>query len=252
MKTLHSSLLEPYEHKILHAFSTRHDGVSKPPYYQNNLAFHVNDDLEDVKENHLQFSKYLGYPQERLMHMNQVHGDTIMIIDEQTDLKNIPTCDAMITQLPKVPLMVMVADCIPVLLYDPIHQAIGVVHAGRAGILKQIIPKTIQHMIQEFSSSPDDICVVLGPSIRQCCYKVGQEILDETIALKMNHAIENRQGHYYLDLITLAHDQLAEIGITQEHIDTSPYCTACHNNLLFSYRASQQNCGRFAGVMMLR
>jgi len=251
MRSIHSQLFKKHEN-ILHAFSTKQNGHSKPPFSQNNLAYHVNDNLLDVQENHLHYAQYLNYDIKKLVYMDQVHGDSIHIITQHSDLSQIPSCDALITQEKNIPLMVMVADCIPILIYDPIHQVIAVVHAGRAGIFKKLIPKTIQTMQESYHSKPSDIIIVLGPSIRQCCYEVGIEIYNEAKALSYEYALQIKGKHYYLDLISIAKQQLAEIKVNKNNIDILDYCTACHHNLFFSYRAEENNTGRFSGLIMLK
>ena len=171
MRSVHSSLLSKHS-DLLHAFSTKQNGFSIEPFAQNNLAYHVNDNTQTVYKNHIHYAQYLNYNIESLVHMNQIHGDKIVIIDKDTDLTKIPQCDAMITKEKEIPLMVMVADCIPILIYDPIKKVIAVVHAGRTGVFLKILTKTLQMMQRSFKSSAEDLLIVLGPSIRNCCYEV--------------------------------------------------------------------------------
>jgi YfiH family protein len=109
--------------------------------------------------------------------MYQTHGDNIQTVNKNSP-NEIKNCDALITNEKNLPIMVTVADCIPVLIYDEKKEVIAVVHSGRAGCFKHIVKKTIQKMEQQFSSNLKDIKVHLGPSIKKCCYEVGQEILD--------------------------------------------------------------------------
>jgi len=251
MQSVTSSLLSHYP-DLLHAFSTKAKGFSIKPFSQNNLAYHVNDDPQTVRKNHLNYSKYLDYDINRLVHMNQVHGDKIRIIDKDSDLSLVTECDALITQEKKIPLMVMVADCIPVLMYDPINKVIAVVHAGRAGVFNKIIPKTIKTMQKHFNSEPVNIITVLGPSIHPCCYQVGQEIYKEAKRLAYDYAIRIQDESYYLDLIAIVKEQLKEVKVKKQNIEISKYCTSCNHELFFSYRAEQNNTGRFSGLLMLK
>jgi len=251
MQGITSPLLTPYKN-LSHAFSTREGGYSKTPYLGNNLAFHVKDDLETVKKNHLDFSLYLGYPLNRLVHMNQVHGDSIVIVNEASDLRKVPTCDAIITNLKNTPLMVMVADCMPILIYDPIKKVIAVVHAGRAGVLSKILPKTIQKMIDYYHCNNTDLLVVIGPSIHKCCYEIGLELQNEIEKDGYSYALQTKGSSYYLDLEAIIIQQLKTLKIKDEHIDFSPYCTSCNNDIFYSYRAEKNICGRFCGLLMLK
>ena len=249
MKTINSELLSQYN-EIMHAYSTRLDGVSR---YGNNLAYHVNDIKEDVDKNHRLLASYLYYPLNKLIHMNQVHKDDILIVNKAYNYKETPTCDALITNEKNVPLMVMVADCIPVLIYDPVKKVIAVVHAGRAGIFKEIIPKTINKMKEIYGSESKDIIVSLGPSIHQCCYEVGKDIKEETEQLGYGYAVKiDEKSNYYLDLVSIGYQQLIDLGINSENIEKSPYCTACNTDTFYSYRAEDKSCGRFVGIIMLK
>ena len=248
MKTIKSTLLSPYKN-LMHAYTTRLDGNS---HFGNNLAYHVNDIIEDVDRNQYELALHLDYSFESLIHMNQVHRDKIVSINDSTEVGEIPICDAVMTQEKNRPLMVMVADCIPVLIYDPVQEAIAAVHAGRAGIFTEIIPKSIKKMQKNYGSKEKDLLIVLGPSIHQCCYEVGADIRDLSVNSGYGYAIRSDRGRYYLDLISIANKQLEACGIENKHIEISSLCTACNTDTFYSYRAEKNNCGRFAGVIMLK
>ena len=233
----------------MHAYTTREEGHS---VLGNNLAYHINDIKEDVDRNQNELALHLGYSFKRLVHMNQVHGNKIIAIDNSSKIYTIPTCDAVITQEKNRPLMVMVADCIPVLVYDPVHEVIAAIHAGRAGIFSEIIPKSIKKMQQNYGSKTTDIVVHLGPSIHQCCYEVGVEIKEEAERSGYDYAIQTNRNKYFLDLLSIADRQLKACGIQQEHIEVSSHCTACNTDTFYSYRAEKNYCGRFAGIIMLK
>lgn len=248
MKTITSKLLSPYKN-LLHAYTTRVEGYS---VHGNNLAYHVNDTKEDVDQNHIELAKYLHYPLDKLVHMNQVHGKSITTVDNLHDHSTIPTCDAIITQEKNTPLMVMVADCIPILIYDPVKEVIAAIHAGRAGIFTQILSKTIEKMKQQYGCAEENLLVSLGPSIHKCCYEVGSEIKDEAEKNGLGYAITTLHNKYFLDLISIAHQQLEKVGVKKENIEFSAYCTACNTEKFYSYRAENNTCGRFSGLIMLR
>ena len=252
MRVIHSSLLSDHTDNLLHAFTTRIEGFSLKPFYQNNLAYHVNDDPKKVQQNHMRLAQYLDYDFERLVHMDQVHGDTIKIIDNDSDLNHIPQCDALITKEKNIPLMVMVADCIPIMIYDKEEKVIAVVHAGRAGVFAQLLPKTLKTMQMRFNSNKQNLIIVLGPSIHKCCYEVGKEIKEEAEKLGYAYAIHSDNGNYYLDLISIIKEQLQDMNILKENIEYSPFCTSCHKDLFFSYRAENKITGRFCGLLKLK
>ncbi len=239
--------------KLIHTYTTRHGGTSKPPFDTNNLAFHVGDDATLVEQNHALLAKQLGYDLGRLVHMRQIHSDIVVVVDpERHNFDNPPECDALVTDRPGIPLMVMTADCTPVLLFDPVHNVIAVAHAGRAGALKGIVPKTIGKMCSDFGSNIEDISVVLGPSIHGCCYEVGEKIAKEVTDEGYGSAVIAREGSYYLEVNAIIKKQLEGLGIQKEKLEDINICNACENQDFFSYRADHQNTGRIAGVLMLK
>ena len=247
-----STLLNSYK-QIQHLFTTRKDGISKSPFNSNNLAFHVGDKHEDVIQNHLQLAKQMGYKHTDLVHMRQIHSDKIIIVDPDIhNFDNPPECDALITDQVNIPLMVMTADCTPVLFFDSVKNIIAVAHAGRAGAIKGIIPKTIKKMCSSFGSKRENITVVLGPSIHGCCYEVGEKVAKEVIEDGYDFAVIAKDGHYYLEVNAIIHRQLREVGIKRENIEDLNICNACENKDFFSYRADKQKTGRIAGVIILK
>ncbi len=252
MQNLSSKLLNRCQ-QITYTFTTRHEGLSVSPFNTNNLAFHVGDNSEDVIQNHLKLAQKMGYQHSDLVHMRQIHSDTIIIVDPDIhNFENPPECDALITDIANIPLMVMTADCTPVLLFDSVKNVIAVVHAGRAGAVKGIVPKTIEKMCTGFGSNLEDITVVLGPSIHSCCYEVGEKIANEIMENGYGLAIVYENEKYFLDVNTIIHKQLKESGVHKENIEDMNICNACENQDFFSYRADNQKTGRIGGVLMLR
>ena len=252
MNFIKSELLTPCK-EITHLFTTREGGVSKAPFNSNNLAFHVGDNSEDVIQNHLKLAQKMGYQHSDLVHMQQIHSDKIIIVDPDIhNFENPPECDALITDIANIPLMVMTADCTPVLLFDNVKDVIAVAHAGRAGAVKGIVPKTIEKMCTSFGSNIEDITVVLGPSIHSCCYEVGEKVANEIMENGYGLAIIYENEKYSLDVNTIIHKQLKESGLHKENIEDLNICNACENQDFFSYRADKQKTGRIAGVLMLR
>ena len=252
MQNLSSKLLDSFS-QIIYTFTSRHNGLSGSPFNTNNLAFHVGDKHEDVIENHLRLAQKLNYKHNKLVHMQQIHSDTIITVDPDIhNFENPPECDALITDKTRIPLMVMTADCTPVLLFDNIKNIIAVAHAGRAGAVKGIVPKTIEKMYSDFGSKVEDICVVLGPSIHGCCYEVGEKIAKEVTDDGYDYALIKKEGSYYLEVNTIIKRQLEGSGIKKENIEDLNICNACENRDFFSYRADHQKTGRIAGVLMLK
>ena len=233
-------------------FTSRNGGISQSPYSTLNLAFHVGDKIEDVIENHRLLGEKLNYDYHDLIHMRQIHSDIVTVTDSTMHFTAPPQCDALITNRINVPLMVMSADCTPILIYDPIHHAIGAVHAGRAGALKGILPKTLHAMQEHFGTSPENVHIVLGPSIHGCCYEINETIANEVKEKGYEDALLYQKEKVYLDVNTILYLQLRAMEIASHCIESASQCTSCHSQEYFSYRAHKQNTGRIAGVIILR
>lgn len=248
MKTTSSNLISsPY---VTACFTGRDGGVSISPYHSANLAFHVGDNLDHVVQNHDILADKLHFNRHSLIHMRQIHSDKIVIVDETLSFDTPPECDALITNRPNTPLMVMSADCTGILIYDPIQKVIAAVHAGRAGALESILPKTIQKMGKAFGSLSENLQIALGPSIHGCCYEVNEMIASECMAKGYASALRREDEKVFLDVNTILLKQLNELNIG--NIEVCDHCTSCRCDEYFSYRADAQHTGRIAGVIMLR
>lgn len=160
-------------------------------------------------------------------------------------------CDALITDKNNTPLIVMVADCSPILFYDDVQKVIAVAHAGRQGAFKNIIKNVVESMACEFNSKAEDIYVSIGANIGSCCYEVGSEIYHEALAIGLQYAFEYKDGNYYLDISKILKTQLLACGIKKENLEISKECSCCKNQKYFSYRADGVT-GRFCGVILLK
>lgn len=155
--------------------------------------------------------------------------------------------DAFITDKPNLPLAVFSADCLSVFLYDPKTPAIGLAHAGWRSTQENIIAKTLRLMRDKFNTRAEDLYAGLGPSIRNCCYKVGAEF-----AGLFAYGLLKNNAHYYLDLAGINRKQLLDSGVRGINIFDSGICTSCQNEELFSYRREGKDCGRMMSVIMLK
>jgi len=236
-----SKLLNKFTN-LTHCFTTRKSG---------NLAFHVNDNPIHVERNHEALAKELNYKKKSLIHMKQIHSNSLHVVSEDDNFYNPKTCDALITNKVNTPLMVMVADCSPILFYDDEQKVIAVAHAGRAGTFKNINKVVVESFINDYNTQISSLHVVIGASIGVCCYEVGLEIYEECKELNMKYAIESRDNKYYLDIRKILKKQLLELGINEEDIDISKECNCCKNDEYFSYRANNKT-GRFAGIIQLK
>ncbi|MCT7527220.1 peptidoglycan editing factor PgeF [Aliarcobacter cryaerophilus] len=223
------------ENRVFYTFTDENDG---------NLAFHVEDNEINVIKNRKNLALKLGYNYEDLVYMNQIHSANIIVVDENSP-KLVDNCDSIITRSKNLPLMVMVADCIPILMFDDKKGIIAAIHAGRNSTFLEIAKKTAEVFIEKFSSNPEDINVVFGASIQKCCYEVSEDL---------SKIVENSFGkefveNNYIDLQGINKKQLNDLGI--KNIEISNICTKCGDKPYFSYRKDKKT-GRFAGIIILK
>jgi purine-nucleoside/S-methyl-5'-thioadenosine phosphorylase / adenosine deaminase len=176
----------------------------------------------------------------------QIHGTDIIVAHGGAEAsKTCPDADAFITNEKNLPIAIRTADCVPVFIYDPLRRSIGLAHAGWKGTQQEIAVKTVQKMKKQYKCDLSSLKVILGPSIRECCYQVGEEFLNHF----PNHVIE-REGFLYADIVGTNRDQLQLAGVLQENIVDTGICTCCHKNY-FSFRRDAEKAGRMISLMML-
>jgi len=209
-----------------------------------NIAYHVTEDKIGVDKARENLAKKYNFPLENLQYMDQIHSNLVQTISCET---NPQTCDGLVTNRLNTPLMVMVADCIPILFSDNVKNVIAVAHAGRVGTFEKIALNTIKKMKSEYNSNLKDIEIILGPSIQKCCYEVNEEMVQFVKENFGEEFIQNRN----IDLQRINKKQLLNVGIKEKNISIKPICTKCSNEAYFSYR-NDKTCGRFAGLVMLK
>ena len=210
-----------------------------------NIAYHVTDNTKEVDSNREKLAQKHSYDNTKLIYMNQIHSNIVEIVTSNS--KKPITADAIITIEKNLPIMVMVADCIPIALYDSVNEIIAVVHAGRNGTFLKILEKTIEKMVDELGANVGNIVIDLGPSIGGCCYEV-----DDTLAKICSESFgEQYVKNNHIDLQAINIDQALTMGIKKENIYQSDVCTKCGGKEYFSYRLDS-SCGRFGSVMMLK
>ncbi len=165
--------------------------------------------------------------------MQQIHGSHVVRVSRKNSGMGINNCDALITSDPEIYLRISVADCIPLTLYDPTTNSIGVVHAGWRGLKKKIVVKTIKAMRKEFSIRPKNIIAEIGPHICQKHYEVGKDVAN--IFSEYNEVLMNKNGKFYLDIGKVCMEQLINSGVLQSNIKYNNKCTF-EEPLLPSYR----------------
>ncbi|MGD1213559.1 MAG: peptidoglycan editing factor PgeF [Terriglobales bacterium] len=259
---------------LVHAFSTRHGGVSRVYGGSTlNLGFTQQDSRAAVERNRELFLKALGAANGRkswpLVSLRQIHSDLIHRVDRMPE--HPLAGDGMVTDTPALLLAVQTADCLPIILVDRKRRAVGVFHAGWRGTVKRIVEKGVGEMRKHFGSDPRDLVVAIGPGIRGCCYEVGEEVrikfeaqfayanslfreVKESDPVREKYPLlfltARAPGHsklpvrLFLDLVEANRRQLLDAGVPAKNIDAAAPCTACHSELLFSFRAEKGVTGR--------
>lgn len=240
-----------------HLFTTRFGGVSKGYLRSLNLGFNRGDERENVLQNYQILAEHFGVPREKMTMTKQIHSDIVRVVDAQTMGMGLGQpmrweTDAIITNLPGVPLCGYYADCVVTLLHDPVTKCIGVCHSGWRGTASGILAKTVRRMGEVYGARPEDIRAVIGPSIRQCCFETDADVPDamrETMGAQIEPFIEKRGEKFFPDLQGINQKLLADAGV--RNIVDSGLCTKCHCDTFWSHRATQGRRGVQAGIIML-
>jgi len=179
----------------------------------------------------------------------QKHTDKVIMLDSSLDPK---IGDAVITSRKDILVGVQAADCVPILLYDRVSGVAGAVHAGWRGTAAEILKKSIHTMMDRYHSSPTEVLVAIGPSIRWCCYHVGYEVIE---AMKgttgKGEYVVNRGGKYFLDLATANKYQALSMDVPPDNIWMSDECTFCLTEKYYSYRFAKGPTGRQGGFIRI-
>jgi hypothetical protein len=282
---------------LVHAFSTRRGGLSQAPCAGLNLGFTPSDRRPRVEQNRHRFLAQLGAKDFALASARQVHSSHSLVVtrDGENQLAyqwpgaevsvspatQPPAGDGLMTATPGILLTIRIADCLPLLLVDPQRRVVAAVHAGWRGALARIIEKAVGDMRRAFGSDPRELIAALGPSIRACCYEVGEEVVEafhggfadadrffQPLANRPEAAIDRHAilflsayppGHApehvpaaRLDLTAVARHQLSSAGLKPANILVADYCTACRTDLFFSHRREGGSTGRQVAAIGIR
>jgi hypothetical protein len=238
------------QHGIKHFVSTRHGGVSQGDLGSLNMSFSVGDLPENVRANRAHVAQAMGVDASNLIFGKQTHGNNVALVtghgkDDLTD------ADALITNCRGLCIAVTVADCVPILLYDPENEAIAAVHAGWRGTAANIAQKAALKMAEHFGSKPSQMLACIGPSAGPDQYEVGSEVVNVFASSYAQGVVLRRQpnGKAHLNLWEANRQQLAAIGIQQ--IEMAQICTISQPHEFFSARHFQGKGGRFAAGIVL-
>jgi len=233
--------------KVIAAESTRHGGVSPAPYASLNLGKSTGDTPENVAENRRRFCSALGLASAQLAWSKQVHGAEIQLVTRPGGAEGY---DALITRTPGVFVAVSIADCTPILVYDPKNQAVAAIHAGWRGAAANIIGKTMAALEFHFGTNGADCLAYIGACIDECSFEVGPEV-----AAQFNtdfKRFDPQRDRYFIDLKKSCAAQLAACGVPETQIEISPYSTILNNADYFSHRKENGVTGRMMAVIGIR
>jgi YfiH family protein len=229
---------------LIAAESTRHGGVSTAPYHSLNLGGSTQDSPEHVAENNRRFFDALHVPLHQVAKSHQVHGTDILTV---TSPGRFEGYDALITNVPNVQLAVTVADCTPILIYDPIEKAIAAIHAGWRGTAGQIVRKTVEAMEKAFGTKTQNCVAYIGTCIDEYSFEVGEDVSQhfDSVHKRWDAAKEK----FFVDLKLANKDQLLMTGLKPDNIEVSAYSTVLHNEDYFSYRHEKGLTGRMLATI---
>jgi hypothetical protein len=232
--------------------STRHGGCCKGNYAAFNINRYCGDDDKDIRTNREALCRLLNIADDRLIMPHQVHLTRVAKIDEAfmalTATKRqdvLEGVDALMTNLSGVCIGVSTADCIPVLLYDPIHHASCAIHAGWRGTVQRIVVKAVEAMMQDYGTQPQQLVAQIGPGIHLDSFEVGDEVYEAFAQAGFDmESISKKCDKWHIDLPECNRLQLIATGLMPQSVKVSPVCTFQQATDYFSARRLGINSGR--------
>lgn len=242
----------------IHCFSTRLGGVSTGALASLNLGTHRGDLPQNVRENYRILGSAVGFLPEETVFTRQEHTARLLRVGKADcgtglDREQPFVCDGLLTNEPGVALVCFGADCTPILLFDPVRQAIAAVHAGWRGTAQGIVYQAVLRLQREFGCAPEDLCAAIGPCISRCCFEVGAEVpaaMREALGPAADPAIEAHGAKFHVDLKLLNRIWLTRAGVRK--IDCCDACTMCQPELFWSHRVTGGVRGSQAAIIKLK
>jgi YfiH family protein len=238
--------------RLSHAILTRGGGVSRPPYDSLNMDSSVGDDPECVRENRNRAFALFNRDPQSAPELFQVHSTRILLARRRSAGEPLPQADGVVTDSPSVTLFMRFADCVPILLYDPVRRAAGIAHAGWKGTLAGVAARAVEALREHFGSRPEDLLVGIGPSIGPDHYPVGEKIagaVRSAFGPEAEAWLFRRDDGTHWNLWATNEFILRRSGVA--NIESSGICTACHTEDWFSHRAEHGRTGRFGAMLWL-
>ncbi len=223
---------------VPHAFTTREGGASAHPFNTMNLGRGVGDLPDAVRTNRTRVLAALGRSLAEQVEASQVHGNQAAVVDAADRRRTVPGVDALITRDPGVVLAMHCADCVPLLLVDPVRRAVAAVHTGWRGTAAGAAPAAISAMVGTFGSRPADLLAAIGPAIGPCCYEVDAPVVERFAPWPWRERVVSPapSGRWMLDLWEANRRQIVDAGVPPGSVAVAGLCTAHHPALFFSHR----------------
>lgn len=239
---------------VTHAVFTRRGGVSPAPWAELNVGGTVGDDPENVRENRQRSLRQMGRDPVSMYDVWQVHSAQVVRADAPRSLDQAHhQADIILTDRPEVTLYMRFADCVPILLHDPVRRVVSLVHAGWLGTVRRAAQVAVQAMQAEYGSQPGDILAGIGPSIGVDHYEIGPEVADQVRQVFGQDASAllpgYNKGDIHFDLWSANRLLLERAGL--RHIQVAEVCTACHVEDWYSHRKEHGRTGRFGALISL-
>lgn len=251
-------LTSPLLGTVRHGFSTRQGGVSTGHLASLNLGVTRGDSPENVAENYRRFCGAIGADPARSVLSSQVHETTVRLCTEADAGKGLLhtrdyNADALITNIPDLPIAVFSADCGILLLRDPVHNAVGAIHAGWRGCAAGIVEKTVQAMTHHFSTDPGQLLAAIGPCIGPCCFETDGDVpaaMEAALGSDAAPYLRKNGQKWHVDLGGLNRQWLLRTSVPADRIDLCGICTACHPELFWSHRKMGEARGLQAAMIV--
>lgn len=248
---------------LVQAIFTRRGGLSQSPWASLNMGSTVGDNPEHVQANRRKAFDVLGLDYQAMFDVWQVHSAEVVLATRPRPPAEIHRhADAILTNRPGLALMMRFADCVPILLFDPIHKALGIVHAGWVGTVNQVVARAVDAMRQAYHTQPADLLAGIGPSIGVHHYEVGPEVAAQVRAalgadspgllfpVGEGQAGSSDPERVQFDLWQANRLILERSGVRQ--VEIAGLCTACQLDDWFSHRGEQGKTGRFGALVALK
>lgn len=238
---------------LVHGFTTRIGGVSRGPWSTLNLGHGVGDDHSRVEENRRRLVSCARLS--ALFGVSQVHGSNVVVLTAESHTETVlsENADALVTRTSGQAVSVRTADCVPVLMVDPLVPVIGAVHAGWRGLAAGVLQAALVRMVNDLGADPERVMAAMGPAIGPCCFEVGHDVAARLASLGSGVVVGGENGSQpRADLFTATRSALRAFGLRSTAIDKVGECTCCDERRFFSHRRDKGRTGRHISYIAIQ